>query len=148
MFSATLTDTLKQAQKASSKPPFIYQQAVGECDDGEADDGDKGQETDNSSNDEDEDQKIRVPDQLDLKYLVIQENVKDAHLISFLEKYRTIDKKGLIIIFTKTCKNCQILGMLLCESGYNAVMLHSEMRHHNRMQTLNKFKSSNIKILV
>ena len=148
MFSATLTDTLKQAQKAGSKPPFIYQQAVDESDDD--DDNNKGQETDNSSNDEDEveDQKIRVPDQLDLKYLVIQENVKDAHLISFLEKYRTIDKKGLIIIFTKTCKNCQILGMLLCESGYNAVMLHSEMRHHNRMQTLNKFKSSNIKILV
>merc|ERR1711972_1300292 len=66
----------------------------------------------------------------------------------FLDNYREDQNKGLIIIFTKTCRTCQILGMVLTQCGHHSVMLHSEMKHKERMLTLQKFKSANVKILV
>lgn len=108
----------------------------------------------NQKNNDDEhsekitEQSVILPENLTLKYLPIQEHIKDAHLLQFLDEYREESNKGLILIFTKTCRTCQILGMVLTQCGHHSVMLHSEMKHKERMLTLQKFKSANVKILV
>lgn len=156
MFSATLTDTLKRVNEVSKRKPFLYQQkrnieqAVA---DKEArlkknENGDNSENSDNSDSEQITENSVILPANLTLKYLPIQEHIKDAHLLQFLDEYREEQNKGLILIFTKTCRTAQILGMVLTQCGHHSVMLHSEMKHKERMLTLHKFKSANVKILV
>jgi ATP-dependent RNA helicase DDX49/DBP8 len=53
-----------------------------------------------------------------------------------------------IIIFTNTCKRCQLIAELLLELKIDCVALHSMMSQHKRSASLGKFKSQVTKILV
>jgi len=141
MFSATLTETLEEIKAVSKRKPFLYEQqsTISKLATA-ANIADRSETTVET---------VNLPDTLHLKYLPIQESIKDAHLLQFLDEYRVDGgNRGLTIIFTKTCKTCQILGMVLTQCGHHSVMLHSEMKHKERMATLNKFKSANVKTLV
>lgn len=124
MFSATLTDTLQQIQAASSRKPFLYQQKGVENKKIKASETSEAPKSETGAEAEAEEvvEKINLPENLELKLLPIQENVKDAHLLCFLDEFRETDPKSLIIIFTKTCKNCQLLGMILTASGHKAAI--------------------------
>uniref|UniRef100_A0A4W5LEL1 ATP-dependent RNA helicase n=1 Tax=Hucho hucho TaxID=62062 RepID=A0A4W5LEL1_9TELE len=51
-----------------------------------------------------------------------------------------------IMIFTKTCKNCQILTMMPQKFNFPTISLHSMMKQKQRFANLTKLKSSVFKI--
>jgi len=90
LFSATLTDTLKSVKDLSKKEPFFW-------------------ESDNT---------VSTVAQLDQRYVLVPEHVRDGYLVYICKKLLEDNPTCSIMIFTKTCKNCQLLGMLLQSSGF------------------------------
>ena len=111
MFSATLTDTLKEINSLSKNKPFLYDQ----------------KREDKIAVGENENLEINLPKTLSLSYIPIQESLKDVQLLQYLDIYRENNPKNLVMIFTKTCRNCQILAMVLTASGHHSVMLREKM---------------------
>ncbi|CAK8676504.1 unnamed protein product [Clavelina lepadiformis] len=120
LFSATLTDTLNEVKQLSTKKPFFWQ-------------------SDNT---------VSTVEQLDQYYVLVPEQVRDGYLVYICKDLLEKNPNHSIMLFTKTCKNCQILGMLLQNAGFECVVLHSNMKQRHRLAALSKFKSSNIRLLV
>ncbi|KFQ80373.1 putative ATP-dependent RNA helicase DDX49, partial [Phoenicopterus ruber ruber] len=120
LFSATLTDTLKELKSLAANRPFFWE-AVSE---------------------------VRTVDELDQRYLLVPEAVKDAYLVHLIQTFQDEHEDWSIIIFTKTCKDCQVLNMMLKKYNFPSVALHSMMKQRQRFAALAKFKSSIFKILI
>ncbi|XP_073448732.1 probable ATP-dependent RNA helicase DDX49 [Aquarana catesbeiana] len=120
LFSATLTDTLQELKSVAMNKPFFWE-SISE---------------------------VRTVDQLDQRYILVPEKVKDAYLVHLIQKFHDEHEDWSIIIFTNTCKNCQILNMMLREFNFPCVALHSMMKQKQRFAALAKFKSSVFKILI
>lgn len=120
LFSATITDTLNKLKEVALNNPFMWS-AVVEC---------------------------ATVEELDQRYVLTPADFKDGYLIHIVQNFRAEKPSGSIIIFTDTCKSCQILGMTLLELGFKSMSLHSMMSQKERHATLTKFRSSNVKILV
>uniref|UniRef100_A0A8C6JL21 Probable ATP-dependent RNA helicase DDX49 n=1 Tax=Melopsittacus undulatus TaxID=13146 RepID=A0A8C6JL21_MELUD len=118
LFSATLTDTLKELKSLAANRPFCWE-AVSE---------------------------VRTVEELDQRYLLVPEAVKDAYLVHLVQTFQDEHEDWSIIIFTKTCKDCQVLNMMLRKYNFPSVALHSMMKQ--RFAALAKFKSSIFKILI
>ncbi|KAK9510630.1 hypothetical protein O3M35_005371 [Rhynocoris fuscipes] len=71
-----------------------------------------------------------------------------GYLVETLRKFNTKDDGGSIIIFTDTCKNCQLLSMTLNIIGFKNVALHNMMRQSERLASLHRFKSNHVTLLV
>ncbi|CAF4277888.1 unnamed protein product [Rotaria magnacalcarata] len=126
LFSATITDTIKQVQSISERKPFLF-------------DGNL----------------LHQPaDKLDQYYLLVPSNVKDAYLFHLLSLYHGnkdddeeggggAEKKhsGSTIVFTSTCRDCQILSMMCRKFHMPSVEIHSLMKQRQRLASLAKFKS-------
>ncbi|CAF1001584.1 unnamed protein product, partial [Brachionus calyciflorus] len=119
LFSATITDTIKKLQELSSKKPFIF--------DAQSD-------------------KATV-DQLEQFYLLSPGKVKDAYLFHLLKEYLIKNPRSSVIVFTNTCRNCQILAMMARKFDIPCVEIHSLMKQRLRIASLAQFKSSQIKVL-
>lgn len=100
LFSATLTDTLKELQGLATNQPFFWE----------------AQAT------------VRTVEQLDQRYLLVPEKVKDAYLVHLVQTFQDQLEDCSIIIFTNTCKTCQILCMMLRKFNFPTVALHSMMK--------------------
>uniref|UniRef100_A0A8C6IN87 RNA helicase n=1 Tax=Mus spicilegus TaxID=10103 RepID=A0A8C6IN87_MUSSI len=120
LFSATLTDTLKELQGLATNEPFFWE----------------AQAT------------VRTVEQLDQRYLLVPEKVKDAYLVHLVQTFQDQLEDCSIIIFTNTCKTCQILCMMLRKFNFPTVALHSMMKQKERFAALAKFKSSIYRILI
>ncbi|OXB73134.1 UNVERIFIED_CONTAM: hypothetical protein H355_012059 [Colinus virginianus] len=145
LFSATLTDTLNELKSLAMNRPFFWE-ATSE---------------------------VRTVDELDQRYLLVPEAVKDAYLVHLIQTFQDEHEDWSIIIFTKTCKSlglrcgaddiplsgnpvtlsgvskeCQILNMMLRKFSFPSVALHSMMKQRQRFAALAKFKSSIFKILI
>uniref|UniRef100_A0A9L0SR98 RNA helicase n=1 Tax=Equus caballus TaxID=9796 RepID=A0A9L0SR98_HORSE len=120
LFSATLTDTLRELQGLATNQPFFWEAQA----------------------------PVRTVEQLDQRYLLVPEKVKDAYLVHLIQNFQDEHQDWSIIIFTNTCKTCQILCMMLRKFGFPAVALHSTMRQKERFAALAKFKSSIYRILI
>ncbi|CAF1083756.1 unnamed protein product [Adineta ricciae] len=133
LFSATITDTIKQVQSISERKPFLF-------------DGNL----------------LHQPaDKLDQYYLLVPANVKDAYLFHLLSLYHGSnddeeDEKGRsktkkysksTIVFTNTCRDCQILSMMCRKFHMPSVEIHSLMKQRQRIASLAKFKSLQVPIL-
>jgi ATP-dependent RNA helicase DDX49/DBP8 len=119
IFSATLTDCLLRLRNLATGGPFFWQ--------------------DNSD--------VATVETLDQRYILMPAQIKDCYLIALLEQIHDVDKKTLII-FTDTCRNCQVYGSLLKYLEFPCVTLHSLMTQRQRLGSLTSFKSGQIKILV
>ena len=51
-------------------------------------------------------------EQLEERYCLINPAIRDASLVSLLMKFQEENSKDLCIIFTETCKNCQVINKL------------------------------------
>uniref|UniRef100_A0AAY4CZD7 RNA helicase n=1 Tax=Denticeps clupeoides TaxID=299321 RepID=A0AAY4CZD7_9TELE len=91
---------------------------------------------------------VRTVDELDQRYILTPEKVKDSYLVHLIQKFEDENSDWSIIIFTNTCKNCQILTMMLREFKFPAISLHSMMKQKQRFANLAKFKSNVFKILI
>ncbi|KAF7237084.1 putative ATP-dependent RNA helicase DDX49 [Varanus komodoensis] len=120
LFSATLTDTLSQLKQIAMNRPFFWE----------------------SMSD------VQTVEQLEQRYLLVPEKVKDAYLVHLVQTFQDEHEDWSIIIFTNTCKNCQILNMMLRKFNFPSVALHSSMKQKQRFAALAKFKSSVFKILI
>ncbi|XP_067872062.1 probable ATP-dependent RNA helicase DDX49 [Heterodontus francisci] len=120
LFSATLTDTLQELKKIAMNKPFFWESKT----------------------------EARTVAELDQRYLLVPERVKEAFLVHIIQKIQDEHEDWSIIIFTNTCKMCQILNMMLRRFSFPCGALHSMMKQKQRFSTLSKFKSSIFKILV
>ncbi|NWI46598.1 DDX49 helicase, partial [Picathartes gymnocephalus] len=120
LFSATLTATLGQLQALAANKPFFWE-AVSQA---------------------------RTVEQLEQRYLLVPEALKDAHLVHLVQSFQDQHQDWAIIIFTKTCKDCQVLNMMLRKYNFPSVALHSMLKQRQRFAALAKFKSSIFKILI
>lgn len=119
LFSATLTDSLNRLKELSTTPPFCWEAP----------------------------KEIITVDSLDQYYVLIPAQVKDCYLITLLDQFHDVDKKT-IILFTDTCRNCEIYGLLLKQLEFPNVTLHSLMTQRRRLSSLAMFKSRQVRILV
>ncbi|XP_075234782.1 putative ATP-dependent RNA helicase Dbp45A isoform X2 [Lycorma delicatula] len=120
MFSATITDTLEKVKEVATSDVFMW---------------------------EDKDTVITVSE-LDQFYVLCGVTVKDGYLVETIRTYRKTCEKGSIIIFTDTCKNCQLLSITLNEVGFENVALHAMIPQRERLSALAKFKTNVIRILI
>ncbi|KAG9486466.1 hypothetical protein GDO78_006704 [Eleutherodactylus coqui] len=120
LFSATLTDTLQELKSIAMNKPFFWESTS----------------------------EVRTVEELDQRYILVPEKVKDAYLVHLIQTFQDEHEDWSIIIFTNTCKNCQILNMMLREFSFPSIPLHSMMKQKQRFAALARFKSSNYKILI
>ncbi|XP_012683715.1 probable ATP-dependent RNA helicase DDX49 [Clupea harengus] len=120
LFSATLTDTLQELKSIAMNKPFFWESKS----------------------------EVRTVVELDQRYILTPEKVKDAYLVHLIQKFQDEHDDWSLIIFTNTCKNCQILTMMLREFKFPTISLHSMMKQKQRFANLAKFKSNVFKILI
>ncbi|ELT87384.1 hypothetical protein CAPTEDRAFT_162583 [Capitella teleta] len=119
LFSATMTDTLKELEDVALNKPFFWQSK----------------------------DKVATVDSLTQQYVLMPADVKDAYLMHILRKFTEENPSSSVMIFTNTCKYCQILGLVAKEVGLECVSLHSYLMQKIRLSSLAKFKSHQVKIM-
>ncbi|XP_076282768.1 putative ATP-dependent RNA helicase Dbp45A [Lasioglossum baleicum] len=122
LFSATMTDTLDKVKHVASSKVFMWE-----------------------SND---DTGVATVKELDQRYVLCPSDVRDSFLVEVVKTFRSTNKDGSIMIFTDTCKNCQVLSMTLNEIGFRNVALHAMIKQRERLAALSQFKSNHTKILI
>lgn len=122
LFSATMTDTLDKVKQIASSKPFIWE-----------------------SKDE---TGVATVKELDQRYVLCPSDVRDSFLVEVIRTFRASSKDGSIMIFTETCKQCQVLSMTLNNVGFPNVALHAMIKQKDRLAALAQFKSSHTKILI
>lgn len=120
LFSATLSDSLDRVKAIADEKVFIWSAPT----------------------------EVATVEQLTQSYVLCPPLVRDGYLVETVRTFRTQDETGSIMIFTDTCKNCQLLSMTLNEVGFENVALHAMERQRERLASLAKFKSNVIKILI
>ncbi|CAL8271008.1 unnamed protein product [Arctogadus glacialis] len=120
LFSATLTDTLQELQSLTMNKPFFWESKS----------------------------ETRTVEELDQRYILAPEKIKDAYLVHLIQNFTDQHSDWSIIIFCKTCKDCQILTMMLRKFNFPTISLHSMMKQKVRFANLSKFKASVYKILI
>ncbi|CAB3383731.1 Hypothetical predicted protein [Cloeon dipterum] len=120
LFSATMTDTLDKVRKVAKKEMFLHETKS----------------------------EVSTVETLKQHYVLCPTAVKDGYLVQVIRKFKEDRPRGSIIVFTKTCKNCQLLSMTLNEVGFTNVCLHGMISQKLRLVALNKFKTNNVKILI
>jgi ATP-dependent RNA helicase DDX49/DBP8 len=85
---------------------------------------------------------------------LVPANVKDAYLFHLLSLYhgnnedeKTRKHSTSTIVFTNTCRDCQILSMMCRKFHMPCVEIHSLMKQRQRLASLAKFKSLQVRIL-
>ena len=71
--------------------------------------------------------------------------MKDSMLVYILREHA---ENKSVIIFTSTCRNCQVLAYTLRKVELPCVALHSLLSQSDRLSTLARFKGGIVKILV
>ncbi|XP_046817544.1 probable ATP-dependent RNA helicase DDX49 [Vespa crabro] len=122
LFSATITDALDKAKHLAPGKVFMWEAK--------------------------DESGIATVKELDQRYVLCPKDAIDSFLVEVVRTFRTTNETGSIMIFTDTCKNCQLLSMTLNEVGFINVALHAMIKQKERLAALNKFKSNHIKILI
>lgn len=122
LFSATITDTLDKVKKVATNRVFEF--------------------------DAKDDTGTATVKELDQRYVLCPTEARDAYLVEVIRTFRSTNENGSIMIFTDTCKLCQLLSMTLNEVGFPNVALHAMIKQRERLAALNKFKSNHSKILI
>lgn len=120
LFSATITDALEKVKEVASNKVFMWEAPA----------------------------EVATVEQLDQFYILCPVSVKDSYLVQTVRMFQEKNEKGSIMIFTDTCKNCQLLSMTLNEVGFENVALHAMIRQKERLAALTRFRSNIIRILI
>lgn len=88
---------------------------------------------------------VATVSELDQRYVLVPAQIKDCMLVYILREHAA---EKSVIIFTSTCRNCQVLAYLLRKVELSCVSLHSLMSQSDRLSTLARFRSGIAKILV
>jgi len=85
---------------------------------------------------------------LDQRYLLTPPEAQDAYLVQILLDKKEENARHLSIVFCRTCRSAEIIGMLLAKVGIPTSTLHSMRPQKERMASLAMFKSGHTKVLV
>jgi len=85
---------------------------------------------------------------LDQRYLLTPPEAQDAYLVQLLLDRKAQNNRHLSIIFCRTCRTTELIGMLLAKVGIPTSTLHSMRPQKERMASLAMFKSGHTKVLV
>lgn len=92
------------------------------------------------------DNRFATVEQLDQRYCFMPHHLKDVYLVTFL---KDIYPKKSVIIFVSRCETAELLVTQLKLLGMKkAAALHSDMKQIDRIDSLQKFKSSTVRALV
>eukprot|EP00742_Colponemidia_sp_Colp-10_P002468 GILJ01002630.1.p1 GENE.GILJ01002630.1~~GILJ01002630.1.p1 ORF type:complete len:467 (-),score=80.16 GILJ01002630.1:121-1521(-) len=83
-------------------------------------------------------------DTLNQQFMFMPAKVKECYLLHLLKQFGDIS----IIIFTSTCRSCQLITTMLQQLEFSATCLHSLQSQQRRLASVGKFKSGLAKILV
>ncbi|XP_066602488.1 probable ATP-dependent RNA helicase DDX49 [Prorops nasuta] len=122
LYSATMTDTLSKVKQIASSNAFIWES--------KDDDG------------------LATVKELDQRYVLCPKDILDSFLVQVIITFRETNQDGSVMIFTDTCRNCQLLSMALNDVGYPNAALHAMIKQKDRLEALSKFKSNHIHILI
>ncbi|CAL7937083.1 unnamed protein product [Xylocopa violacea] len=122
LFSATMTDTIDKVKHITSSKVFLWESK------------------DKSG--------VVTVKELDQRYVLCPTDIRDTFLVEVIRTFRESNKDGSIMIFTDTCKHCQVLSMTLNDVGFQNVALHAMIKQRDRLAALAQFKSSHTKILI
>ena len=82
------------------------------------------------------------------KYLLTSPEAKDSYLVQLLLSRTEKNAKTSSIVFCRTCRQTELIGMLLTKVGLNSSTLHSIKPQKERRSSLASFKSGHAKIHV
>ena len=122
LFTATITDSLKTLREVALQDALYY----------EDENAEKG----------------GTVDKCDQRFVLTPPEAKDGYLVHVVQLCREKYERGSIIIFVRTCKECEAIAMMLNQFDYAAVSLHSSKSQRDRMGALSQFKSNHVRILV
>ncbi len=86
----------------------------------------------------------KTAEELNQKFILVPLNLRECYLINLLRSF----SGSLVIVFAATYKRCHFLHLLLDRVGISSSIIHSLMPQRKRMQSLQRFKSEQTKILV
>ncbi|KAF4523600.1 hypothetical protein B566_EDAN014574 [Ephemera danica] len=121
LFSATMTDALEKVKEVTTNQVFVFDRPEGE---------------------------VATVETLQQSYLLCPDHVKDGYLVQLLRDFKEQNPTGAVIVFTNTCKSCQLLSMMLEKLGFPNMALHSMAPQKQRIAALTKFKSNHVRILI
>jgi len=81
---------------------------------------------------------------LDQRYFVVGEHRKMPLLVEVLER----EKPGLGLIFTRTKRGAEKLGIALKKRGYNVMHIHGDLTQSRRKKAMDSFRARKIQLLV
>lgn len=119
LFGATITDTMKRLSDVARSDAFKWQ-PVSES---------------------------ASVDSLDQRYVLVPAQVKDCYFLQVMKSLQESSDQS-VIVFTHTCRSCQVYSLLLHRLDYSCVALHSLMSQAQRLASLAKFKSGQVRVLV
>ena len=87
-------------------------------------------------------------DELVQKYLLTPPEAKNSYLTQLLLSKKEKNSRASTIVFCRTCRQAEIIGILLSKIGLKSSTLHGVKPQRDRMSSLASFKSGHTKILV
>jgi len=85
---------------------------------------------------------------LEQRFILTPSEARDSYLVQLILNTREKNPKHLIIVFCRTCKTTELVGLLMVKIGVPASVLHSMKLQKDRTSSLNHFKSGQTKVLV
>jgi len=85
---------------------------------------------------------------LDQRYILTPSEARDAYLVQLVLKSQEENPKHSIIVFCRTCKITELLGLLMGKVGVVASTLHSMKLQKERTASLAIFKSGQSRVLI
>jgi len=122
LFTATTSDVIRQTMAACPNNPFVWESTG-------------------------PDQETTV-ETLDQRFVLTPKEARDGYLAELVSTTRDNSPTDSVIIFTRTCRGCEIISRTLTKLGIPAAGLHSMKPQKERMSALSRFKSNQVKVLV
>lgn len=93
-------------------------------------------------------QEERTVATLDQRYLLTPREAMDSYLVKLLLDMKENHSRHSAIVFCRTCRTTELLGLLLSKVGVSVSVLHSMRPQKERISSLAAFKSNQTKVLV
>lgn len=118
LFSATMSTALTRLQRLALKQPFLADLAPTET----------------------------VPTTLVQEYVFVPANVRDVYLVHLLRQ--VIEAQQTAIVFTSSCRVCEMLTASLIALDVPCASLHSQQPQQRRVAAIGRFKQGTLRLLV
>ena len=85
---------------------------------------------------------------LEQRFVLTPAEARDAYLVQLVLSSREQDSRHSAIVFCRTCRTTELVGLLMAKVGVPASVLHSMRPQKERTASLGLFKSGQTKVLV